>query len=147
MNRDARKKKTTPAVEKACLMRLKKKYNIVCDDYQAQASLDRKRKRKGGEDDLVEGAPKIKHPSTICPQYHAIFFDEDDNAAHSDVDDGIEPVIPEPSQSKLQFPPISFMLLVHCSLLFPAPPKLRLCSASLFTSIGSISSLLELPLL
>ena len=76
MNTAARAKKTTPALEKDCLARLKKKHNIVCDDHRTQADLDKKRKRKG-DDDLGD-IEKKKPLLTFRPQFHGMFSDDEE---------------------------------------------------------------------
>ena len=73
MNRAARKERTTPAVEAACLQRLKKKHNIVCNDHKTQADLNRKRKRKRADDTGVTNKPKTLF--TIRPEFHDLFLD------------------------------------------------------------------------
>ena len=73
MNRAARKERNTPAVEEACLQRLKKKHNIVCDDHKTQVHLNKKRKQKC--DDNADEPNKPKALFTIRPEFHNLFFD------------------------------------------------------------------------
>ena len=92
MNRAARKEKTTPDVERACLARLKKKYKIVCHDHKTQTDLNKKRKRKKGGDEELGGPNKKKTLFTIRPEYHQVLFSDDEgDEALSDNEDGTFP--------------------------------------------------------
>ena len=115
MNRAARKEQYSRDVEEACLARLKKKCDIVCKDFKAQAALDKKRKRK--IDDEGCDLPFKKKPlATIRPQFHDIFSDDEDighiHCNDSDYDDQGNPSIPTPAHSKFDFlPPTNPMVL------------------------------------
>ena len=96
MNRAARRKKKAREVEEACLVRIKKKYDIVCRDYKEQSNLDKKRKRKGG-DDALDKPVKKKPLGTIRPDFHGIFFDNDDMGFDIHCNDSDEEELGKPS--------------------------------------------------
>jgi hypothetical protein len=114
INRAARKGKNCRDVEKVCLARIKQKYNIVCNDHKTQTDLNKKRKRKGGDDG--EGEFKKQKPLlTIRPEFHNIFSDEEDNA--TDDDEGDAPgSLASPTQSKSKcLPPQTIVPTHQCS--------------------------------